>query len=939
MAQKKITPMLRQYLDVKEQYPDCLVFFRLGDFYEMFFDDAIVGARELDLALTTRDRNKPPEERTPMCGVPHHAVKNYLSKLTAKGYKVVVCEQMEDPATAVGLVERDVTRIITPGTVLEDEALEEDTNSFLCGLWLDKTWAGLAFCDLSTGESEALAVKLPEERDRLYSELESRRPREVVFSQSAWDSLQKELEDRLGCHCEHGEEHAFDPKRSWELMKEQYVYQDGDLTAEEGKDAALRAEGGLLRYLYQTQRTDHIPTLRTISFRAHRAYMELDRSTRRNLELTETIRGKEKKGSLLWVMDRCRTAMGHRRLRAWLERPLVDAKKIEYRQKGVAALVKDAPLREELRRALGQVGDLERMVSRLGCGGGGARELQALSAALAPLPRLMELLGQVKAPICRDLLAQMDALEDLACELDRGIRSDDLPTTVQEGGIIAKGYDPQVDHYVSLVENGGQAVIEMEAAERERTGIRNLKIKYNKVFGYYIEISNAYKGEIPEEYVRRQTIVNGERYISPALKTLEEEILNAKELDGKLEYEIFCRLRQMAVDAAQAIQQDADAIAQIDVLCSLADLAQTERYVRPKVDDSRIIDITDGRHPVVEKTLTDGLFVPNNTFMDGENTTVALITGPNMAGKSTYMRQVGLIVLMAQMGSFVPAKRARIGVVDRVFTRIGASDDLSSGQSTFMVEMMEVAYILKAATSRSLLLMDEIGRGTSTYDGMSIARAVMEFCALVVRAKTLFSTHYHELAEAANETERVVNFNIAAQKREDKVVFLRKIVPGSASKSYGVEVAALAGVPEPVVTRAGDLLKAVEMEAELARERERAPRRATDGVVVYTDDGPKEYPAWAAAAAEEIRRMAEAKKRGEKVKYDMTQWFPKDISLVVDTYGAGLPVLEQLDETDVNNLTPMEALELVAELKKHIERAGWKWELKWPEREKAGDPS
>ncbi len=930
MADKKLTPMLRQYLAVKERYPDCLVFFRLGDFYEMFFDDAAVGARELDLALTTRDRNKPPEERTPMCGVPYHAVKNYISKLTAKGYKVVICEQMEDPATAQGLVERDVTRIVTPGTVLEPEALEEDANSYLCALWLDQDWAGLAFCDLSTGQFEALAARLPQEGSRLYSELESRRPREMVFAQTAWDALSGELGRRLGCHCERGEESGFFPQRARELVQAQFARVEGALADDEGEEAATRAVGGLLSYLYQTQRATHIPTLRTLSLRSGRTYMELDRTARRNLELTETLRGKEKKGSLLWVMDRCRTAMGHRRLRAWLERPLVDVGAIEYRQKGVAALLKDAPLRQELRRTLANVGDLERMVSRLGVGDGNARELQALAAALGPVPRIMELLGQAKAPICRDLLGQMDALDALTAELDRAVGQGDLPVSVRDGGIIAPGYDDQVDHYQALLRGGGQAVMDLEARERERTGIRNLKVKYNKVFGYYIEISNAYKGEVPEEYIRRQTITSGERYISPELKELEEEILNARERDAQLEYEIFCRLRQLAVDAAGAIQQNADAIAQLDVLCALADLAQSERYVRPKVDDSRIIDIEGGRHPVVEKTLDSGLFVPNNTFMDGENITVALITGPNMAGKSTYMRQVGLMVLMAQMGSYVPAKRARVGVVDQVFTRIGASDDLASGQSTFMVEMMEVAYILSHATSRSLLLMDEIGRGTSTYDGLSIAQSVMEYCAQTVRAKTIFSTHYHELGDAAAQTPYCMNFNIAAQKQGDKVVFLRKIVPGSASRSYGVEVAALAGVPQEVIARAGQLLQDAELEKRPVQERARQSQSPEETAAAQTADGPGEYPGWAAEVMEELRKMRQAQERGETVKYDMTKWWPKDVGFIVDTYGAALPVLHQLDQIDADRLTPMEALQLVYQLKQHTERAGWKWN--WPEK-------
>ena len=923
--EKKLTPMMHQYLAVKEQNPDCLVLFRLGDFYEMFFEDAITGARELELTLTTRDRNKPPEERTPMCGVPHHAVQGYISKLTAKGYKVVICEQMEDPATAVGLVDRDVTRIITPGTVVDEGALAEDDNSYLCAVSLLEGFTGLAFCDLSTGQTEALAVRLPEENSRLYSELESRRPREVLFSQAAWEALGEELSQRLGCHCQRGKEETFQPKWGQEQLERQFNRQDGELDAAEGKSAAVAAVGGLLGYLYETQRTDKLPHLKVISLRRNRAYMELDRSARRNLELTETMREKSKQGSLLWVMDRCKTPMGRRRLRAWLERPLLDVERIEERQQGVAALVKDPTLREELRRTLSQVGDLERMVSRLSCGAYSARELQALAAALAPLPQVMALGLEIKAPLCKALLGEMDPLTDLAGELERAIRREDLGTTVREGGIIAPGYDPQVDHYQNLLKNGGQAVMDLEVSERERTGIKNLKVKYNKVFGYYIEISNAYKGDVPEEYIRKQTIVNGERYISPALKALEEEILNARELDAQLEYEIFCRLRRAAVDAAGAIQRDADAIAQLDVLCSLAALAQEERYVRPKVDGSKVLDIVDGRHPVVEKTLTDGLFVPNDVHMDGEKVTLSLITGPNMAGKSTYMRQTGLIVLMAQMGSFVPAKSAHIGVVDQVFTRIGASDDLAGGQSTFMVEMMEVAYILKEATSRSLLLLDEIGRGTSTYDGVSIARSVLEYCADTVQAKTLFATHYHELANMTGEVHGARNYNIAAEKRGDTVVFLRKIVPGSASKSYGVEVAALAGVPEKVVRRAGHLLQEIEMSQELQKD----PRRGlqlNDKVVVQTEEGPRQCELWAAEALEEIRAAETAKERGGAVRPSMEKFLPKDADLVAGTYATGLPILERLYQTDINNLTPFQALQLVAELKEAIEKEGWKWE-------------
>lgn len=810
MAEKKgLTPMMRQYLQIKGQHPDCLVFFRLGDFYEMFFEDAKTASKELGLALTTRDRNKPPEEQVPMCGVPHHAVQGYLAKLAAKGYKVVICEQMEDPALAQGLVDRDVTRIVTPGTLLADDALESESNNYLSAVFLEKGFAGVAFCDLSTGETSVLALPYPQDRSRLMSELESRAVAELVTDEATCAALEKLLAGRVECHRETLPGAVFTVKRAAPLAQRQFPGEWDRLAPSlgDGADAALGALGGLLAYLYDTQRVDVLPHLKTLSAAGERTYMELDHATRRNLELTETIRSKDKRGSLLWVMDRCKTAMGHRRLRAWVERPLVDVPAILRRQDGVAELVADTPKREALRTALSDMGDLERAVARLGCGTGSAKELLSLCDALAPIPAVKAALGAPQSGILTDLLGQLDDLRDLQQELDRAIQKRELPTTVKDGGIIADGYDPQVDHYRSLVKNGGQAVADIEAAERERTGIKSLKVKYNKVFGYYIEVSNAYKGQVPDDYDRKQTLVNAERYITPQLKELEEEILNARDRVAALEYDLFCDLRSKAVAQTAAIQLNADAAAQLDVLAALASLAVEERYVRPTVDGSKALDIVDGRHAVVEKTLTDGVFVPNDTQMDAEKWNVALITGPNMAGKSTYMRQIGLIVLMAQMGSFVPARAAHIGVADRVFTRIGASDDLASGQSTFMVEMLEVSQILAQATDRSLLLLDEIGRGTSTLDGACIARSVMEYCADTLKARTFFSTHYHALCPVAHQLVRARNFSIAAQKRGDRVVFLRKIITGAASESYGIEVALLADVPAPVVERAKELMK------------------------------------------------------------------------------------------------------------------------------------
>ena len=810
MAEKKgLTPMMRQYLQIKGRHADCLVFFRLGDFYEMFFEDAKTASKELGLTLTTRDRNKPPEEQVPMCGVPYHAVQGYLAKLAAKGYKVAICEQMEDPAAAQGLVDRDVTRIVTPGTLLAEDALEAENNNFLAAVKLDKGFAGAAFCDLSTGETAVLALPDPQDRSRLLSELESRRVAELVMDDAARTALGKTLAERLACHLETLPDDPFTAKRAAALVERQFPGEWGKLVPSlgGGETAAQGALGGLLTYLYSTQRVDVLPHLKTLSGGGQRTYMELDHATRRNLELTETIRSKDKKGSLLWVMDKCKTPMGHRRLRAWVERPLVDVTAIVRRQDGVAELVADTPKREALRAALAQMGDLERAVARLGCGTGSAKELLSLCDALAPIPAVRSALAAPQCAILTDLLAQLDDLTDLQSELDRAIRKQDLPTTVKDGGIIADGYDAQVDHYRSLLQNGGQTVADIEATERERTGIKSLKVKYNKVFGYYIEVSNAYKGQVPEDYDRKQTLVNAERYITPQLKALEEEILNARDRVAALEYDLFCALRAKAVARTTAIQLNADAAAQLDVLASLASLAIEERYVCPTVDDSKTLDVVDGRHPVVEKTLTDGVFVPNDVQMDATMWNVALITGPNMAGKSTYMRQIGLIVLMAQMGSFVPARAAHIGVADRVFTRIGASDDLAGGQSTFMVEMLEVSQILAQATDRSLLLLDEIGRGTSTLDGACIARSVMEYCADTLKARTFFSTHYHALCPVAHQLVRARNFSIAARKQGDRVVFLRKIITGAASESYGIEVAMLADVPAPVVERAKELMK------------------------------------------------------------------------------------------------------------------------------------
>ncbi|MDD5937592.1 MAG: DNA mismatch repair protein MutS [Clostridiales bacterium] len=789
-------------------YRDCILFFRVGDFYVMFTEDAQVVSRELELTLTRRDRSRPPEERTPMCGVPYHSAESYISRLIAKGYKVAICEQMEDPATAKGLVDRDIIRIVTPGTVIEETMLEEGKNNFLCAVCLEGDQAGLCFADLSTGEVSATGFSGPGWREHTENELGRFSPREALLSPEAWNDplIRSFLKDRLGCRAEEGRGDGFDPDAAAARVERQFKEGTEDLP----DGPVTRAAGALMAYLYDTQKTD-LSHMSAIRYYTAGAFMELDLTARRNLELTETLRGGEKKGSLLWVLDKTCTPMGHRLIRAWLERPLLSPVQIGKRQGAVADLVGDAVARQELARALKEVTDLERLIGRVVYGTAGGRDLVALSRGLGKLPELRTLLS----PFSSSLLCVLrDSLDDLA-ELRQLIDSafvDEPPFSVREGGFIRDGYHAEVDRLRGILTGGKDMVAAMEAQEKERTGIQRLKVGFNKVFGYYIEVSKANTVPIPDNYIRKQTLVNCERYITPELKEMEHTILTAQDQVVALEYQLFCQVRQTAAGMVDQIQRSAAAVAQVDVLCSFARVAAENNYCRPQVDLSDVIDIAEGRHPVVEKMGTGTLFVPNDTHMDGKDDLVAIITGPNMAGKSTYMRQTALIVLMAQMGSFVPAKSARIGIVDRVFTRIGASDDLSAGQSTFMVEMTEVAELLKNATSKSLLILDEIGRGTSTYDGMAIARAVLEYCADKRRlgCKTLFATHYHELTALEGEISGVKNYNIAAKKRKDDILFLRKIVRGAAAASYGIEVAKLAGVPDRVISRAKTILAELE---------------------------------------------------------------------------------------------------------------------------------
>ncbi len=800
------TPMMKQYLAIKEQHPDCLLFFRLGDFYEMFNEDAKVGSRELDLTLTTRDRNKPENERTPMCGVPYHSAESYIARLIAKGYKVAICEQMEDPALAKGIVERDIIRIVTPGTVIDASMLDEGRNNYICAIYMDALTAGLCFCDISTGECFATAFTGSGLSDHLINELGRFVPREAVLSDGAYsdEALVDFLRNKLDCRCENGGEARFRPDAAIALADKQFRKRVN--VPEENEVEALQAAGALLAYLNETQKTD-LSHISTLNFYSGGQFMELDLTARRNLELTETLRSKEKKGSLLWVLDKTKTAMGHRLVRTWLERPLLSPVQINRRLSAVSNLVDDTIGREEIILCLKEITDLERLIGRIVYGTAGGRDLVALARGLEKLPALQNLLKDYDSALLGSLKNELDGLPDL-CQTIFSALVDEPPFSVREGGFIREGWNADVDHLREIQTNGKGLVASVEAREKERTGIKNLKVGFNKVFGYYIEVSKSNYDLVPDDYIRKQTLANCERYITQELKDLEHEILSAQDRIVALEYELFCQLRQQAADRVAEIQRTAAAVAQVDVLTSFATVASANRYCRPEVDLSDKLEIMEGRHPVVEQMLKDSLFVPNDTVMDGGDNLLAIITGPNMAGKSTYMRQVALITLMAQVGSFVPAKAAHVGIVDRVFTRIGASDDLSAGASTFMVEMNEVAELLKNATSKSLLILDEIGRGTSTYDGMAIARAVLEYCADKKRlgCKTLFATHYHELTVLEGQLPGVKNYNIAAKKKKDDIIFLRKIVPGGADQSYGIEVAQLAGVPSRVIDRARDIL-------------------------------------------------------------------------------------------------------------------------------------
>lgn len=800
----ELTPMMQKYMETKEQYKDCILFYRLGDFYEMFFDDALVASKELEITLTGKSCGL--EERAPMCGIPYHAVEGYLSKLVSRGYKVAICEQVEDPKLAKGLVKREVIRVVTPGTNLNVQSLEAGKNNYLLSIAYTSDGIGISAADVTTGDYYVTEV---EDLKKLNDELMKYEPSEIIcneaFLVSGFDV--NDLKSRLHISVNALESHMFDDDGCRRILMKHFKVNTLIGLGVEEFPTGLLAAGALLQYLYDTQKTDlehftHIYPYLTSK------YMLLDSSTRRNLELTETLREKQKRGSLLWVLDKTKTAMGARLLRNYIEQPLIEKDEMEKRLDAIQELNQDSISRDEIREYLNPIYDLERLLSKVTYKTANPRDLIAFRNSLEMLPPIKTVLSAFEKEELTEIREQIDGLEDIYQLIDEAI-IEEPPISIREGGMIKDGFDETIDRLRSAKHDGKQWLAQLEEEDRERTGIKNLKIKYNKVFGYYFEVTNSYKDLVPEDYIRKQTLANAERYTTPRLKELEDTILNAEDKLQTLEYDVFCRIRDTIAQELVRIQNTAKAIAKLDVYASLSLVSERNHYVRPKLNEKGVIDIKDGRHPVVEQMITNDMFIANDTYLDNGSHCISVITGPNMAGKSTYMRQTALIVLMAQIGCFVPARTANIGIVDRIFTRVGASDDLASGQSTFMVEMNEVANILRNATSKSLLILDEIGRGTSTFDGLSIAWAVIEHISnrKLLGAKTLFATHYHELTELEGKMNNVNNYCIAVKECGDDIVFLRKIVKGGADKSYGIQVAKLAGVPDMVIDRAKEIVE------------------------------------------------------------------------------------------------------------------------------------
>ena len=875
-----LTPMMQQYMAIKEQYKDCILFYRLGDFYEMFYDDALTASRELEITLTGKNCGQ--EERAPMCGVPYHAVDVYLNKLVAKGYKVAICEQAEDPKQAKGIVKREVIRIVTPGTNLSQQVLDEGRNNYLMCLVYDNNQFGLAITDISTGDFYTTEVATLKE---LYDEIHRFSPSEIICNDSFYMSGASldDFKDRLHVSVSTLDTWYMDEAVSVQKIKEHFKVASLDGLGLTDFPSGTLAVGALLLYLYETQKNT-LDNLTKITPYRSGGYMIIDSATNRNLELIETLREKQKKGSLLWVLDKTKTAMGARLMRNWIEQPLIEKKKITARQDAVEELYNDMITREEIREYLNAVYDLERLVTRISYRTANPRDLIAFKTSLGMIPPVKQLLSQAKSAELKEIDERMDCLEDIYDLIEKSIQ-DEPPIMIREGGMIKEGYNEDVDKFRLSRTEGKTWLAELEAREKEKTGIKNLRVRYNKVFGYYLEVTNSYKELVPEDWTRKQTLANAERYITPELKELEDMILGAEDKLAALEYDLYCEVRDSIGEQVVRIQETAKAIAHLDVLASLACVAQSNDYVRPSINTKGVIDIHGGRHPVVEKMNNNQMFIDNDTYLDNKNHRISIITGPNMAGKSTYMRQSALIVLMAQIGSFVPAKSANIGIVDRIFTRVGASDDLASGQSTFMVEMTEVANILRNATSRSLLILDEIGRGTSTFDGLSIAWAVVEHISnpKLLGAKTLFATHYHELTELEGKLDSVNNYCIAVREQGDDIIFLRKIIRGGADKSYGIQVARLAGVPDSVIDRAKEISSWLE---------------ETD----VTDKAKNLQVRTSAKKKEVVREAVPAEKQ---------------MSLF-DIYPADHPVLKELAGLDVSNMTPIQALNTLYELQKRL---------------------
>ena len=865
-----LSPMMQRYLETKEKYKDCILFYRLGDFYEMFFDDAITASRELEITLTGKDCGQ--AERAPMAGIPHHAAESYAAKLIEKGYKVAICEQLEDPKTAKGIVERGVIRILTPGTIVESNLLEEKKNNYIMSICKSGIYFGISVCDISTGEFYSCEIKDENNFELLLDEIARFSPSEIIANSMMFECQEEldKIKERFQIYMSRFSDKFFSDEEGNLSLDYNIIENKKEITNLKERKLAVRSINALLEYLNETQMTS-LEHINTITLYSISKYMSLDINARRNLEITEKMRDRSKKGTLLWVLDKTSTSMGGRLLRRWLNDPLLDVKEIQERLDAVKELKDNIILRGDAIETLKKVYDIERLAGKMAYGNANARDMITLKNSLQRLPDVKNVLAQCTSSKLKELYEELDELKDVYELIEKSI-VEDPPMTIKDGGIIKMGYDPEIDKLKTATTEGKNWIIKLEAEEKEKTGIKTLKIGYNKVFGYYIEVSKSFVSQVPDRFIRKQTLTTGERYITEELKTLENQILGAEEKVVNLEYNEFVKIREEIAKNIRRLQQSAKVVSTLDVLSSFAQVAEDMNYCMPTVTDNGIINIKDGRHPVIEKMLGVGNFVPNDTMLDKGENRLAIITGPNMAGKSTYMRQVALITLMAQIGSFVPATEAQIGVVDKIFTRVGASDDLSMGQSTFMVEMMEVATILKEATENSLVILDEIGRGTSTYDGLSIAWAVAEYIADKEKcgAKTLFATHYHELIELADKQEGIKNYSIAVKEKGEDIIFLRKIVDGGTDESYGIHVARLAGVPKIVTKRANEILRSLERKSMLSGKKpEKENKKVVEG------------------------------------QFDMFNYKLAEIA-------------HEIDKIDLNELTPIDALNILVKMKEKL---------------------